>query len=71
MVVPSRFQLIRLGRTVLAFEQRADFIEQRGCPIRFGDDDVGVLGISRKLERARPGEDLVRSIYGIGYKLEV
>ena len=33
--------------------------------------DSHVKNLRRKLERARPGEDLVRSIYGIGYKLEV
>ena len=33
--------------------------------------DSHVKNLRRKLERARPGEELVRSIYGVGYKLEV
>ena len=33
--------------------------------------DSHVKNLRKKLERARPGEDLVRSIYGVGYKLEV
>jgi two-component system response regulator BaeR len=33
--------------------------------------DTHVKNLRRKLEEARPGEDLVRSIYGVGYKLEL
>jgi len=33
--------------------------------------DAHVKNLRRKLEEIRPGEDLVRSIYGVGYKLEV
>ena len=33
--------------------------------------DAHVKNLRRKLEAARPGEDLVRSIYGLGYKLEL
>ena len=33
--------------------------------------DAHVKNLRRKLEEARPGEDLVRSIYGVGYKLEL
>ena len=33
--------------------------------------DAHVKNLRRKLEAARPGEDLVRSIYGVGYKLEL
>ena len=33
--------------------------------------DSHVKNLRRKLERARPGEELVRSIYGVGYKLEL
>ena len=33
--------------------------------------DAHIKNLRRKLESARPGEDLVRSIYGVGYKLEL
>ena len=33
--------------------------------------DAHVKNLRRKLEEVRPGEELVRSIYGIGYKLEL
>jgi two-component system response regulator BaeR len=33
--------------------------------------DAHVKNLRRKLEEVRPGEDLVRSIYGVGYKLEL
>lgn len=33
--------------------------------------DAHVKNLRRKLEAARPGEELVRSIYGMGYKLEL
>jgi two-component system response regulator BaeR len=33
--------------------------------------DAHVKNLRRKLEEARPGEELVRSIYGVGYKLEL
>jgi two-component system response regulator BaeR len=33
--------------------------------------DAHVKNLRRKLEEVRPGQDLVRSIYGVGYKLEL
>jgi two-component system response regulator BaeR len=33
--------------------------------------DAHVKNLRRKLGEARPGDDLVRSIYGVGYKLEL
>ena len=33
--------------------------------------DTHVKNLRRKLEEVHPGEDLVRSIYGVGYKLEL
>jgi two-component system response regulator BaeR len=33
--------------------------------------DAHVKNLRRKLEEVRPGADLVRSIYGVGYKLEL
>jgi len=33
--------------------------------------DAHVKNLRRKLEEIRPGEELVRSIYGVGYKLEL
>jgi two-component system response regulator BaeR len=33
--------------------------------------DTHVKNLRRKLEEVRPGEELVRSIYGVGYKLEL
>jgi two-component system, OmpR family, response regulator BaeR len=33
--------------------------------------DAHVKNLRRKLQEIRPGEDLVRSIYGVGYKLEL
>jgi two-component system, OmpR family, response regulator BaeR len=33
--------------------------------------DAHVKNLRRKLEELRPGEELVRSIYGVGYKLEL
>jgi two-component system response regulator BaeR len=33
--------------------------------------DAHIKNLRRKLEAARPGEDLVHSIYGVGYKLEL
>lgn len=33
--------------------------------------DAHVKNLRKKLEEIRPGEDLVRSIYGVGYKLEL
>jgi two-component system response regulator BaeR len=33
--------------------------------------DAHVKNLRRKLEEVRPGEDVVRSIYGVGYKLEL
>jgi len=33
--------------------------------------DAHVKNLRRKLDEIRPGSDLVRSIYGVGYKLEL
>jgi two-component system response regulator BaeR len=33
--------------------------------------DAHVKNLRRKLEEVRPGEEVVRSIYGVGYKLEL
>jgi two-component system response regulator BaeR len=33
--------------------------------------DSHVKNLRRKLQRARPGEDIVHSVYGVGYKLEI
>ena len=33
--------------------------------------DSHVKNLRRKLQRVRPGEDIVHSVYGVGYKLEV
>ena len=33
--------------------------------------DSHVKNLRRKLQRVRPGEDLVHSVYGVGYKLEL
>jgi two-component system response regulator BaeR len=33
--------------------------------------DAHVKNLRRKIEEIRPGADLVRSIYGVGYKLEI
>ena len=33
--------------------------------------DAHIKNLRRKLEAVRPGEELVRSIYGVGYKLEL
>ena len=33
--------------------------------------DAHVKNLRRKLEEVRPGQDLVRSIYGVGYALEL
>ena len=33
--------------------------------------DAHVKNLRRKLEEVRPGNDPVRSIYGVGYKLEL
>jgi two-component system response regulator BaeR len=33
--------------------------------------DSHVKNLRRKLQRARPGEDIVHSVYGVGYKLEL
>jgi two-component system response regulator BaeR len=33
--------------------------------------DSHVKNLRRKLQSARPGTDLVRSVYGVGYKLEI
>jgi two-component system response regulator BaeR len=33
--------------------------------------DAHVKNLRRKLEEIRPGQDLVRSIYGVGYALEL
>jgi two-component system response regulator BaeR len=33
--------------------------------------DAHVKNLRRKIDEIRPGADLVRSIYGVGYKLEI
>jgi two-component system response regulator BaeR len=33
--------------------------------------DAHIKNLRRKLEEVRPGQELVRSIYGVGYKLEL
>lgn len=33
--------------------------------------DSHVKNLRRKLQRVRPGEDIVHSVYGVGYKLEI
>jgi two-component system response regulator BaeR len=33
--------------------------------------DSHVKNLRRKLQRVRPNEDLVHSVYGVGYKLEI
>ena len=33
--------------------------------------DSHIKNLRKKLDRLRPGEDAIRSIYGVGYKLEL
>ncbi len=67
------------GRTLQVACVYGDFTPRLALRVPRGEgslDVVDVLPIQltnlrRKLSEARPGEDLVRSIYGVGYKLEL
>jgi two-component system, OmpR family, response regulator BaeR len=74
-LTPVEFRLLRAlasapGR-VFPRERLLERIYQDHRVVTDRTVDAHVKNLRRKLEEARPGEELVRSIYGVGYKLEL
>jgi two-component system response regulator BaeR len=74
-LTPVEFRLLKTllesrGR-VWSREQLLDrlYVDHRVVSDRTVDSHV--KNLRRKLERARPGAECIRSVYGVGYKLEV
>jgi two-component system, OmpR family, response regulator BaeR len=74
-LTPVEFRLLRAlastpGR-VFARERLLERLYEDHRVVTDRTVDAHVKNLRRKLEEVRPGEDLVRSIYGVGYKLEL
>jgi two-component system, OmpR family, response regulator BaeR len=74
-LTPVEFRLLRAlasapGR-VFARERLLERLYEDHRVVTDRTVDAHVKNLRRKLEEIRPGEDLVRSIYGVGYKLEL
>jgi two-component system, OmpR family, response regulator BaeR len=74
-LTPVEFRLLRtLAATPGRVFSRDKLLEHLYADHRVVTDrtvDAHVKNLRRKLEDARPGQELVRSIYGVGYKLEL
>jgi two-component system, OmpR family, response regulator BaeR len=74
-LTPVEFRLLRtLASTPGRVFSRDKLLEHLYADHRVVTDrtvDAHVKNLRRKLEEARPGHELVRSIYGVGYKLEL
>ena len=74
-LTPVEFRLLRAlaaapGRVVSREKLLAQLYEDHRV-VTERTVDAHVKNLRRKLEEVRPGEELVRSIYGVGYKLEL
>ena len=74
-LTPVEFRLLRAlasapGR-VFARERLLERLYEDHRVVTDRTVDAHVKNLRRKLEDVRPGEELVRSIYGVGYKLEL
>ena len=74
-LTPVEFRLLRAlastpGR-VFARERLLERLYEDHRVVTDRTVDAHVKNLRRKLEEIRPGEELVRSIYGVGYKLEL
>jgi two-component system response regulator BaeR len=74
-LTPVEFRLLRtLASTPGRVFSRDKLLENLYADHRVVTDrtvDVHVKNLRRKLEEARPGQEMVFSIYGVGYKLEL
>ncbi|HET7364842.1 MAG TPA: response regulator [Burkholderiales bacterium] len=74
-LTPVEFRLLRtLASTPGRVFSRDKLLEHLYADHRVVTDrtvDAHVKNLRRKLEEARPGQELVHSIYGVGYKLEL
>ena len=74
-LTPVEFRLLRtLAATPGRVFSRDKLLEHLYADHRVVTDrtvDAHVKNLRRKLEEARPGQEVVRSIYGVGYKLEL
>ena len=74
-LTPVEFRLLRtLASTPGRVFSRDKLLEHLYADHRVVTDrtvDAHVKNLRRKLEEVRPGQELVRSIYGVGYKLEL
>jgi two-component system response regulator BaeR len=74
-LTPVEFRLLRtLASTPGRVFSRDKLLEHLYADHRVVTDrtvDAHIKNLRRKLEEARPGQELVRSIYGVGYKLEL
>ena len=74
-LTPVEFRLLRTlaGRPGRIFP-RGELLDSLYADHRVVADrtvDSHVKNLRRKLQQVRPGEDLVHSVYGVGYKLEI
>ena len=74
-LTPVEFRLLgRLASAPGRVFSRGKLLERLYLDHRVVTDrtvDAHIKNLRRKLEAVRPGEELVRSIYGVGYKLEI
>lgn len=74
-LTPVEFRLLRAlarreGR-VLSRDQLLDHLYSDHRVVSDRTVDSHIKNLRRKLEAARPGEDAIRSVYGVGYRLEI
>jgi two-component system, OmpR family, response regulator BaeR len=73
-LTPVEFRLLKafvdLPGRVLSRQQLLDHLYTDHRIVNDRTVDSHIRNLRRKLQQVRPGDDLIRSIYGIGYKLE-
>jgi two-component system response regulator BaeR len=72
-LTPVEFRLLKAmagGRgAILSREKLLDHLYEDHRVVNDRTVDTHVKNLRRKLEKVRPGDDVIRSIYGVGYRL--
>lgn len=74
-LTPVEFRLLKTlaaaPGSIFSREQLLDQLYEDHRVVTDRTVDSHIKNLRRKLEQVRPGEDLVRSIYGVGYRLQL
>lgn len=74
-LTPVEFRLLKTlaaaPSTIFSREQLLDQLYEDHRVVTDRTVDSHIKNLRRKLEQVRPGEDLIRSIYGVGYRLQL